>query len=596
MLDKTSVPTRRWASVCVFLAALLASTGAAAQDATKVDVRPHSVASITDKAMSAAEALRNGNYQSAEMLAHEVLTHSRMQSFSFYPLSRFIDHLSQGDDPKFLDGLNAWISHSPKSALAYLIRANYYKETAWLIRGTDFASRVPEEHMTGFRDYLARAQDDVLHSIALDRKIPWSYYLWVYISAGRGSDQELDDAFRASIARFPTYYPLYQIRLYHLTPKWGGSSEAMYQFVEKYAGKAPSASPLKLLYMQLTAYLLNAAWVECDDLSHQALTACIAQYMNSHVNRGVTDGVQQALGLYKHTDPIQFSNALWPILGEMAGTGGDSTSINSVLQLAADAMGSDIQLIHEPGHNNYVIDDIAARIWSKLGNSDNVDQKFKEALDDIERTSFPSDDEKDAALASVYEDMTWVARNTAQYARVIEYHDAANAAGGINRGGTQYLKCFALYHLNQYQAAVQECTELIDTHRDVATARYYRARAYEGLKNYPAALADFDPIAENGSDDYVRWGAIIEMEHINAMLGNYSTELAIFNKYPLVFADYRPPEDLAIAYNNRCFAYMKLGELKKALDDCNASLRYGRLPDALHKQQQLVKLLSAPKS
>jgi tetratricopeptide (TPR) repeat protein len=566
-----------------------------AQAATPGDVRPQAAVSTTDKAMSAAEALRNADYRSAEILAKDVLAHSRMQSFSFSPFGQFINHLSQGDDPKFLAGLNAWISQSPNSSLAYLIRANYYSDTAWQIRGTDFESRVPGEHMKGFQDYLGRAQVDVLRSIALDSKIPWAYYLWIRITAVHGSTAELDQAFRKSIARFPSYYRLYQIRLYYLTPKWGGSAEAMYQFVKEYAEAAPPASPLKLLYMQLTGYLLDAAWVECNRLNHEALTACISRDMDSHVAGGLTDGVQHALGLYKHSDPIQFSNALWPILGDMVDTRGDSTSINTVLQLAADAMGSDTQLIHESGHNSYVIDDVAARIWAKLGNPVNVEQKFREALDDVEHTTFPSAEEKNTALASVYQDMAWVARNAGQYAQVIEDHDAANRIAGVNRGGSQYLKCFALYKLNQFQAAVQECTGLIDAHRDVATARYYRARAYEGLKNYPAALADFNPIAENGSDDYVRWGAIIEMEHIHAMLGHYSTELEIFDKYPLVFADFRPPEDLAIAYNNRCFAYMKVGQLQKALDDCNASLRYGRLPDALHKQQELVKMLGAPK-
>jgi hypothetical protein len=38
---------------------------------------------------------------------------------------------------------------------------------------------------------------------------------------------------------------------------------------------------------------------------------------------------------------------------------------------------------------------------------------------------------------------------------------------------------------------------------------------------------------------------------------------------------------------------MKLGELQKALDDCTTSLRYGRLPDALQKQQQILKMLKA---
>ena len=39
---------------------------------------------------------------------------------------------------------------------------------------------------------------------------------------------------------------------------------------------------------------------------------------------------------------------------------------------------------------------------------------------------------------------------------------------------------------------------------------------------------------------------------------------------------------------------MELGDLQKALEDCTASLRYGSLPDAYRKQQELVKRLKAP--
>ena len=38
-------------------------------------------------------------------------------------------------------------------------------------------------------------------------------------------------------------------------------------------------------------------------------------------------------------------------------------------------------------------------------------------------------------------------------------------------------------------------------------------------------------------------------------------------------------------------AYMKLGRLKEALDDCTMSLKFDRIPDAFHKQQELLKLL-----
>ena len=568
-----------------------------AEETAKLDVKPHTIVLTTDKAMSAAEALRRGDYQAAELLANDVLAQSKLQSFSFQPFKAFINSLSQGNDPKFLDGLNAWIAHSPRAALPYLIRANYYADTGSLIRGTDFSEAVPDQHMQSFQEFLHLAEDDARHSIALDPNIPWSYFLLLQISGGQDNSRQMDQAFRDGVARFPDYYELYRIRLYYLQPKWGGSVEAMQQFVNQYAGAAPPTSPLKLLYLRLTANLLNAAWVECRSLKHEMLTACIDDHMNRYVTGDLPDRVAKALSVYKHTDPVQFSNALWPILGDMVETEGDSTSINTVLQLAADAMGSDNQLIHETKHNNYVLDDITARVWSKLDNPANVDQKFKEALDDVERMSFPNEEDKSAALGAIYEDMAWWARRTSQYAKVIAYHDAANAVAGVNHGGDQYLKCSAYYKLHHFQEAVEECTHLMDTQRDVSDARYTRAQSYEGLRNYDAALADFAPIAADGSNNYLRWGAVVEMGHINALLGKYDVELEILKKYPFVFdAALQPPNDLAVAFNNRCFAYMKLGELNQALEDCTTSLKYGRLPDALQKQQQLQKLLSAQKT
>jgi hypothetical protein len=41
---------------------------------------------------------------------------------------------------------------------------------------------------------------------------------------------------------------------------------------------------------------------------------------------------------------------------------------------------------------------------------------------------------------------------------------------------------------------------------------------------------------------------------------------------------------------------MKLGQLQKALDDCTMSLKFDRIPDAFHKQQELLKLLGVKTS
>jgi Domain of unknown function (DUF4034) len=207
--------------------------GLVAEETAKLGVKPHTIVLTTDKAMSAADALRRGDYPAAELLAKNVLAQSKLQSFSFHPFNGFINNLSQGDDPKFLEGLNAWISHSPESALPYLIRAKYYTDTAWLIRGPDFDAAVPGQHMRAFQEFLRRAEDDARRSIALDPNIPWSHFLLLEISGSRDNSQQLDQVFRDSVARFPDYYELYRIKLHYLQPKWGGSVDAMHQFVRE---------------------------------------------------------------------------------------------------------------------------------------------------------------------------------------------------------------------------------------------------------------------------------------------------------------------------------------------------------------------------
>ena len=214
-------------------------------------------------------------------------------------------------------------------------------------------------------------------------------------------------------------------------------------------------------------------------------------------------------------------------------------------------------------------------------------------MSDAERTAFPNEEEKDIAIAGIFDDMTQVARNYTQYVRIIAYHDAANAVGGINHGGKQFFKCYAYFKLNHFQDAVDECTLVLNTYGNSLDAHYYRARANEGLRNWDAALAEFEPIAD-GENNYIRVGAAIDMGHINALRGDYAGELAVLDKYSYLFdASLQPPDDLALSYNNRCFAHMKLGHLQKALEDCNTSLMYGRLPDALQKQQQLTKMLKS---
>jgi tetratricopeptide (TPR) repeat protein len=404
----------------------------------------------------------------------------------------------------------------------------------------------------------------------------------------------MDAAFQVGIKAYPTYYQLYHQRLYSFTPKWGGSVKDLYAFVDQYAASAPDKSPLKLLYLHLYAYLLDAARVDCGSLKGDHLQGCVNDAMNRTASAALEDGVLKALKLYKVSDPIQYNRALWPILEMMFSPEGDkSAGPGAVLQMAASIMGSDNQMMDQPGHNSYVLDDITAKVWAQIGNTANADKKFREALSDIENTSFPDEARKDEAMTRVYDDMTKFANDTSQFVNIIVYHDAANAVGGSNHSDVPYMKCYALYRLKHFKEAVSECTGLIDGSDNYLQSHYWRAKAYEGLRQWDASLADFGPVADS-ANNWFRVGAALDMSYIYGQKSDFAGELASMNAHPYLFdAALQPPEDLAVSYNNRCFAYMKLGELQKALDDCTTSLKYGHIPDAFHKQQELLKQLGA---
>jgi hypothetical protein len=89
------------------------------------------------------------------------------------------------------------VQQEPKSAVAYLIRAIYYKQAGWSARGTEVASMVPERSMRLFVEDLTRAGADLQQSIALNSRIPWSYYALLDIEAGGGDSAELMSLFES---------------------------------------------------------------------------------------------------------------------------------------------------------------------------------------------------------------------------------------------------------------------------------------------------------------------------------------------------------------------------------------------------------------
>jgi hypothetical protein len=115
-----------------------ALTQLVAQEIATLGVRTKTAVLPSDQAFETAAAVKRGDYAAATRIASEVLAHSKLQSWQFYPFNEYMASMcSSGNDPAFLQHLNAWLQREPKSAIAYLIRAEYYERAGWVARSDD---------------------------------------------------------------------------------------------------------------------------------------------------------------------------------------------------------------------------------------------------------------------------------------------------------------------------------------------------------------------------------------------------------------------------------------------------------------------------
>lgn len=266
--------------------------------------------------------------------------------------------------------------------------------------------------------------------------------------------------------------------------------------------------------------------------------------------------------------------------------GGESYS-GAMLQLVATAMHSNTQLVEDhPGHNDFIVDELVAESWEQKQLYDNAAAKYKEALAEVRSATIPSGEERSLELAYIYEELSDIAGKQHQYTDEIVFEKAAVMLGVT--WDENYI-CHGYYMMKRYSEAVRACTDSI---RDTGNpyARYWRSVAFWKAGKLDDALRDFAIVAD--SEGYYASYAAIRMSFIYGIIHEYKKSLDVLNKYTYLYDPSRVSElDIAIAYNNRCFANMKLGSLQKALDDCTQSLRHGSLPDAFRKQQELVKRL-----
>ena len=351
------------------------------------------------------EAIVSGDFAVATRELREVASESDPKAWSNSTLTAAMDHFWLDGDSDYSAHLTAWIAADAKDPWPLLLQARRDYDWAWSARGGGYAGDVGKTAMADFNRYIQRGLGEIDAAINLDGRDPYPYLLKLRLLQSQGMSGDLETAFNQAIARFPDSLPLYEIAMEALEPKWGGSVEGMYAFVDHFAGPADQNSPLKFLYLNLYGNLINSASVECYGYwsDPSAMQACVDRGMRPLVKSGLDDHILEALNLYDRVDKAQYSSWLDHLLSKMISCSCASRPAGAVLELAAKSTHSQTEIKADPDHdNNYVIDRAVARSWLMQGQSEFAEKKDLAAVEDLKKATFLTTTAKTKELAAVY--------------------------------------------------------------------------------------------------------------------------------------------------------------------------------------------------
>jgi len=164
-----------------------------------------------------------------------------------------------------VDGLENWIGEwlaaEPWSTLPLLIRGGHAVHRAWRLRGAA-RSRQGTDRFDEFFEHLKLAED-CLQEVAerfADDPTAWMYL----VLTGRAREvgvEETERRFRQVIVRDPWHRVAHEHMLQQLSPRWGGSAEAMHEFARRTVAEMPPGTPLG----HLVAVAHIEQWLETPD-------------------------------------------------------------------------------------------------------------------------------------------------------------------------------------------------------------------------------------------------------------------------------------------------------------------------------------------
>jgi TPR repeat protein len=186
---------------------------------------------------------------------------------------------------------DAWVSRYPKSYVARLARGIYYKKVAEERRGGAYINSTTDEQIRGMIIYFDKASQDLYGSVALDDKPLLSYLHAMDIAAFLGHDGENRKLLDVEIRLDPRNFVAREKYMNFLEPRWGGSVEEMYAFLDECKRAGLTSAQIRSLqglivadeaasYKEAGDYATaERKYREAESMGHTACLPCLADVL-----------------------------------------------------------------------------------------------------------------------------------------------------------------------------------------------------------------------------------------------------------------------------------------------------------------------------
>ena len=158
--------------------------------------------------------------------------------------------------------LNNWVQQYANTYQPYVARAKYYLACGGAARGTKWANETTEKQFQEMRRYYSLALEDIKSALTVNLKLDICYSMMITIGMSVSDDRLKKNTLAEALKYNPYGFYVRDVYLYSLTPRWGGSYQAMEEFcdeAEKYSAFNPQ---LKTLRSRIFSDKARVFWYE----------------------------------------------------------------------------------------------------------------------------------------------------------------------------------------------------------------------------------------------------------------------------------------------------------------------------------------------